>query len=871
MRKDSFKQYSPRPVHKSSDFLSQENPIDFSAFYSRKSTFLKPKGDPKTAKYIIVSTQPSTQDILNNKMLTGELGMEIENLLRQSNISKADCYFTNVIKDLDRPEGFYFEPKYKNKVIVDYFIHPGGQEYVDLLAKELSECEATTIITLGNLPLFVLSDRISSYKWRSSVIEPTLLGGKNLIPTLDPASILYPQMQYKNKRLIIWDLRRARKVASGNWACSYRNLIIEPSYNQCLNFLSTCEQYGLLNNYIGFDIEMDVFNYEMTCFSLSYDPLVAISIPLIGPRGDYFTLPQEIEILKRLASLLENPDIAIIGQNLSFDVQFMLRKYGISSTNIHDTMVAQKTLLPDYPVGLDFICSTYTDIPYYKDDGKYWLGGGGSFHSGWRYSCLDAIVPLESYPKQLILLKDQRNFFTYERKRNSILPYVYMMEHGIRTNLKTMQKNYDLQNKSAEKVLEELEHVAKQPINPNSPKQVAAYFYDKKNLKVYKSKTGGRSTDEIAMKRIKRKGHKEAGLILKYRSLKKNASTFLHPKKVDPDSRMRTAYKPVGTRFSRAASSENIFGTGNNFQNQPHEVLSHFIADPFYVFYGLDLSQAENRIVAYAGRIRQMIDTFESGQDIHGLTAKIMTLIYYGPERAKNISIHNKAPLGDGTKTWRDWGKKANHGFNYNWTYKAFALKNEIPERDGKTVHGIYHRAYPGLREGFHSYVKRCLNKNRILTNYMGRKTQFCDRLDDKTYRAGYSCIPQGTVGDVIDQRGVNYIYYNPDPLFRFVELLIQIHDQVGFQIPTPYHPEHPVSWDDHTKILGKIKSSLETPLRTHYGVKFIIPVDITIGISLNKDFGRDLKSYDPHTLEAAYLDLKYDHDQRTYHYLEEN
>ena len=148
----------------------------------------------------------------------------------------------------------------------------------------------------------------------------------------------------------------------------------------------------------------------------------------------------------------------------------------------------------------------------------------------------------------------------------------------------------------------------------------------------------------------------------------------------------------------------------------------------------------------------------------------------------------------------------------------------------------------------------------------MGRKTLFTDHLDDSLYKDAYACIPQGTVGDVIDQRGINYVYYNTSPLFKYVQLLIQVHDQIGFQIPSPLHPETPVSWEDHSKILTMVKQSLETPLYTHYGQRFVIPADITLGVSLNKELGKDLikknsegnkeTCLDPEFLEQSYYEV---------------
>ncbi len=812
-----------------------------------KSTYVRPYGSPSNAKYIIVGEQPGKSEVIRGQPFVGPAGMELDNNLHLAGISRSDCYLTNVIKDVDRPLGHYIEQTTKGMVI-----HPEGQEYINALALELSQCSAKVIIALGNIPMFALCDRTGVTKWRGSTLTSTLLGGDKLvIPTLHPATIIPPKNVFKNKRLQIMDLMKAKRICTDGWHPKERHIILRPSFSSCLQFIKTCELYGRLGNIIWYDIEVDVFNGEMTCISLAYSPTEVISIPFTCEHGDYFTIPQECEILTRIAQLLEDPEIQIGGQNLVFDSHYMLRKYGIKVSNIHDTMVAQKTLLPDYPVGLHFICSTRTDLPYYKDDGKYWLKGIGNYESGWRYNALDSVVCADAHPSQLLDLVKQGNYYTYLRKCKSIPAYVYIMEKGIRINVGSMTQRYNEMGREVEDCLRDLHKEVGFDLNPNSPKQVANYFYVTKKLPAYKNKTGGDTTDEKALKRIARKGYRAASLILKLRGLSKERSTFLDPSKVDTDGRMRCSYNPVGTRFARASSSENIFGTGNNLQNQPHRVLTHFLADPNYVFYGLDLSQAENRIVAYVGRITQMIEAFERGEDIHGLTARIMMNIFFGDsEKASALSIKDLAPIGDGKKTWRDWGKKANHGLNYDLGYKTFSLYNEIPERDGKLIVDIYHRAYPGVRGGFHAYIKQCINHNRTITNLMGRKTLFTDRLDDALYKDAYACIPQGTVGDIIDQRGINFVYYNTSPLFKYVELLIQVHDQIGFQIPTPYHPEHPVNWEDHSTILGMVKDSLETPIYTHYKQKFVIPVDITMGVCLNKELSYDnlIKKYPEHT-----------------------
>ena len=134
----------------------------------------------------------------------------------------------------------------------------------------------------------------------------------------------------------------------------------------------------------------------------------------------------------------------------------------------------------------------------------------------------------------------------------------------------------------------------------------------------------------------------------------------------------------------------------------------------------------------------------------------------------------------------------------------------------------------------FHASIRQQINYNRTVTNLMGRHTKLLDKLDYKIYKTGYASVPQGTVGDIINQRGLNYVYYNPQ-LFGPVELLKQVHDEIMFQIPTPYHPTKGVSWSDHIEMLELMKKSLETPLHVHK-YDFVIPADIQYGISNDKE-----------------------------------
>jgi len=586
------------------------------------------------------------------------------------------------------------------------------------------------------------------------------------------------------------------------------------------------------------DYDIELTNMELSCISFCFRSDEGICIPFIDSNGDYFPVWQEAAIMRKIAEIMEDPLIVKRGQNLCFDNHWMLRKYGIvvrSNDGVHDTMIAQNTLYPDFDKGLNFITSMWTDIPYYKQDGKFWLKGIGSWEKGWQYNILDSISCNEAHPKQYEDLVRQDNIEAYNRQRALIPPLTYMMERGIKVDVQGMKAAQERTIHEAEVLQERLNQLAGRELNPNSTKQLREYFYVDKGLAPYHSrgthgKPGAVTTDEDAMKRIARKGFKEAELILEIRRLIKRASNYLEIDKIDPDGRIRCSYNPSGTRYSRLSSSKNIFGTGTNLQNWPHDLLQYLVADDGHVAYNIDESQFENRIVAYVGNITQMIEAFEQKKDVHRLTAALV----FGISPDEVSDEPGSASIGGGKYSQRFWGKKANHAFNYDFGYKSFSLTYEIPESDGKWIYNRYHTAYPGVKQSYHVMVRAQLAKNRTLTNLLGRKTLFLGKWEDKTWKEAYSCIPQGTCGDVINERGVNYIYYDQSS-FGPVELLLQVHDSIGFQIPLS------VPWIEHARMLIKIKRSLEKPLVTGPR-EFVVPADLTVGKNFCKEKGIELK-----------------------------
>jgi len=418
-----------------------------------RSTYVPPIGNPLST-IAIVGEQPGVQEVRQGKPFIGPAGQGLDECLTMAKIPRLGSYLTNVIKDLDEPLSSYINLNSKGQ----YTITKKGYIYIQELGEELSKLKnLNVIVALGNIPLIALTNRVGITKWRGSVLESTLVKGVKVIPTFHPSTFVPPSFNYLNKPLIVSDLIKAGYQSTfPEIKQTPRNTIIKPSFNQSIDILNHIYEYGLRGLTIDADIE--VINGELDCISFAWNPTNAICIPFRYHDGDYFTIEQEYEIMLYIAKIIQSPRISKRGANFIFDSQFLFHKYGIVPRGeIHCTQIAQKISLPDFPAGLDFVTVTHTDIPYYKADGKQWIKRGiGNWETWWNYNGLDSLSTAAAHPNQIIELKKQGNYETYERQRQLIKPLIYISERGIKIDVEGMLKFKEIEEKKLDKLISEL-------------------------------------------------------------------------------------------------------------------------------------------------------------------------------------------------------------------------------------------------------------------------------------------------------------------------------------------------------------------------------------------------------------------------------
>lgn len=788
-------------------------PISTKPFFSTDR--LVPPEGPKSAEIVIIGEAPGEKEAKFLKPFYAEAptGGLLNQLLQQAEINRADCWITNVIKQrpLNNRVSSYISYNSKTGVATKT---PQYEEFEASLFQELDSLpNKKVIVCMGNVSLYALTGKWGILKYRGSILWSEKASCK-VVACIHPAKAL---REYIFRHTIIHDLKRAKaQSAFPEIRRVKRTYLLNPTYEQVMNFLNK-----ILENKkpVAFDIE--VLREEVSHLSFSQDPLEAISIDFFRNNKNAYTPEQEANILLGVEKILSSPSIRKIGQNLEFDTTFFFENYGIVSHNLDDTMIAHKIIFPDFKAGLGFIASTYTEEPYYKDEGKSYMKIGGDDLSFSKYNANDSIICAEAMPLLKKDLELQGNLETYRSQVELIQPLSFMSSRGIRTDVEGVHRYREKLKEEIESLGEELNTLCGKEINVKGD-SLKNYFYIEKNIKPYLKK--GRPTlDESSLIRLKRRGFKEADLALQIRKKRTIVEKYLNIK--FKEGRFVCSYNPVGTNTGRLSSSKQIITDyGTNAQNIPHALDEYFLADEGYIIGNVDLSQADNRTVAYISPEPRMIQAFEDGTDVHSLTASMMFDIPID----EIIEMNKKgipAPIGNRDRTHRKWGKECNHGLNYDLGYKTFSFRLEIPESEGKLLHSKYHQIYPNIKQRFHTQVQAQLRAGRTLTNPFGRKFLFLDRWGDELFKQAYAFIPQSTTADIINRWGLNEFYYNTQK-FQEVELLRQVHDSINFQIPLS------IGLEKIAQILKGMKESLERPL--HYrNQTWVIPAEFSLGFNL--------------------------------------
>ncbi|WP_306535501.1 DNA polymerase I [Geobacter sp.] len=582
----------------------------------------------------------------------------------------------------------------------------------------------------------------------------------------------------------------------------YRTIVAEEDFRALLADLKAAGTFAV-------DLETTSLNpleAEIVGISLSYRDHEACYIPVghvvTSPspstgegrgggeagRGDMVLAPSQLprqRVLDGLRSLLVDPNVRTVGQNLKYDYQ-VFRRHGIGLAGVWcDTMVASYLLNPVRSShGLDSLSVEHLDhkmISYEEVAGK------GKEQVNFAqvpvekasvYSCEDsdaAWLLHRFFLPRVAEMGMARLFFDVEMP---LVPILAEMElAGVKLDLPLLGELSAGLGAQLVELEGRIMGLAPEPFNINSPKQLGEVLFERLGLatgKKTKTKTGW-STNVEELERLADAGHEIAALILQYRGLSKLKSTYTDalPKLVQPATgRVHTSYNQTVTNTGRLSSSEP------NLQNIPvrteegRRIRRAFIAEEGHVLLSADYSQIELRVLAHLSEDRVFCDAFARDEDIHTRTAAEVFGLF--PEMV--------------TPEMRRQAKTINFGVIYGQGAFSLAKQLGIATKVAKEFIDNYFARHPGARAFLDGCVREAEEKGYV-TTLLGRRLPIPDiksangNIRAFAQRNAVNYPIQGSAADIIKEAMVKVTKrMGRDGMES--RLIMQVHDELVFEVP---------------------------------------------------------------------------------------
>ena len=384
----------------------------------------------------------------------------------------------------------------------------------------------------------------------------------------------------------------------------------------------------------------------------------------------------------------------------------------------------------------------------------------------------ELLVPKSRFDVMLDELEQTHNTGTlsdelFEIERAIIDIVIKMEKAGIQIDKNALQ---DLQHKVEKKlhsVEKKIYKIAGKEFNINSPAQLSAVLFEDLEISTKGiRKTAGKKISTAAPQLEKIiDAHPIIPIILQQRELQKILSTYINtlPTYADEQGRIHTTFHPLGTSTGRMSSSDP------NLQNIPirgewaSDLRKVFIADKGKQFLACDYSQMELRLVAHIAKDKNMIQAFQSNEDIHIRTAALV----FGVEAEKV------------TDQMRYRAKALNFGIIYGIGARAFARNADISVDEARMFIDRYLSVFDGVarymeqakqRAQTNGYAETLYGRKRLLPDIYSPNPQF------RTFaeRVAINMPIQGTAADIVKIAMVQC-----DKQFPTLNLLLQIHDEL--------------------------------------------------------------------------------------------
>ena len=406
-----------------------------------------------------------------------------------------------------------------------------------------------------------------------------------------------------------------------------------------------------------------------------------------------------------------------------------------------------------------------------REEGTLDLGGEESFiEAGLRAA---AILRLATSLEASLIEREQMHLY-----QDVELPLIEILadieELGVRIDIAFLETLRVELTASCAKHEAALHEYAGETFNVNSTTQLRRVLFEKLGLTpVKKTSTGQPSTDADSLSKLAGE-HPFVAELMRYREVEKLRSTYAEalPPLVAADGRIHATLNQLSTSTGRISSETP------NLQNIPirteegRALRKAFIPADGCVLLSSDYSQIELRILAHLANDPGLVDAFESGTDIHTVTASKV----FGVAE-EDVDSHQ-----------RRFAKVINYGLAYGMEAYGLAQRMDIPNDQARDILEAFFAGFPRVREFMDQTVIEARRLGYTST-IMGRRRRIPElasdnfRIRQMGERMAQNAPVQGSAADVFKVATVRLAHaLKEEGLFS--RIVLTVHDELVLEVP---------------------------------------------------------------------------------------
>lgn len=314
---------------------------------------------------------------------------------------------------------------------------------------------------------------------------------------------------------------------------------------------------------------------------------------------------------------------------------------------------------------------------------------------------------------------------------------------------------------------------AGETFNVNSTVKLREILFDRLGLKPTKRTKTGFSTDAASLEKLAGQ-HPIVDHLLRYREVEKLRSTYGEGllMEVQADGRIHATFNQTVARTGRLSSDAPNLHNIPVRSEEGRKFRRAFVAGAGTELLVADYNQIELRCIAHLAEDPGLIDSFESGRDIHTETASRIFAVEPG---SVTLDMRSKA-------------KMVSYGLAYGMEAYGLGQRLNIPTGEAQAILDAYFEAFPNVRAYMdrtvdearqRGYTETLFGRRRLIPELQSKNPRIRQAGERQAMNAGIQGLAADIfkvalvrLDDALDQAGLAS------------RITLQVHDEVLLEVP---------------------------------------------------------------------------------------